>query len=237
MTGGIFNRAKKLRDFILDMLFEKKCYGCGKDGQWLCPECLKKIDNFREKTCLFCKTANKKGSPCPACREKTFINHIYIAGNYENKVLNNLIRDYKYTFNTDLKLPLALFLSQYINKNKIPIRDFGFIPIPLSKKRQRWRGFNQSYELSVQLTRELNLPKINNCLLRRKHKTPQAKLGEEERRENVKEIFRVADKSLVPKAILLIDDVATTGSTLNEAARILKNAGAKHVSGLVIAKG
>ncbi|MCD4762259.1 ComF family protein [bacterium] len=237
MSGGIFNHARKLRDFILDILFEKLCYGCGKDGQWLCEKCLKKIDYFREKTCLFCKTANKKGSPCSACREKTFINHIYIAGNYENKMLKNLIRDYKYTFNTDLKLPLVLFLIQYINKYKIPIRDFKLVPIPLSKKRRRWRGFNQSYELSIQLIKELNLSKINNCLLRQKHKTPQAKLSEEERRENVKEIFKISNKSIVPKNILLIDDVATTGSTLNEAARVLKNAGAKHVSGLVIAKG
>ena len=110
------------------------------------------------------------------------------------------------------------------------------MPIPLSKKRECWRGFNQSEiiarHFSVYFNYELNLD-----LKRVKHRPPQAKLNEIERLKNIESVFTWQGKNLHNYNILLIDDVITSGATLNEAAWVLRAAGAQNVYALVLAKG
>ena len=108
--------------------------------------------------------------------------------------------------------------------------------MPLHKKRQRLRGFNQSEQLARAISKNFNL-EINHNLIRIKHKKAQAKLHEKNRWENIKNCFSYQGKNLNNKNILLIDDVATTGATLNECAKVLKENNAKEVWGLVVAKG
>lgn len=121
-----------------------------------------------------------------------------------------------------------------MSNNKLT--DTTLIPIPLSKKRLRWRGFNQAELLARELAAAFAYP-LNQDLKRIKHAWPQADLNGAERLNNIADSFAWTGTSLGGRTIILIDDVATTGATLNEAARILKTAGAGAIYGLVLAKG
>ena len=111
------------------------------------------------------------------------------------------------------------------------------VPVPLSRKRRRWRGFNQAELLARAVAQNYGLTLDSNNLIRIKHKKPQAKLNEIHRLANVKECFAWRGGDLNKKNIILVDDVVTTGATLNECAKVLKAAGAGQVWGLVVAKG
>jgi len=116
--------------------------------------------------------------------------------------------------------------------------DFLLIPVPLAKRRIRWRGFNQAEEIAKNLAEYLEIPLINDVLIKTKETLPQIDLAEEARKENIKGAFLIKNEEKIKgKKILLIDDVYTTGSTLEESSRILKKAGAREVWGAVVARG
>jgi ComF family protein len=111
------------------------------------------------------------------------------------------------------------------------------IPVPLHPKRLRWRGFNQSVLLARQVSRAYALPIDAFILIRDKETLPQTQLSEEERRKNVRGAFSVrAGGALKAKTILLVDDVYTSGATVNECSRVLTRAGARKVHVLTLAR-
>ncbi|GAI53812.1 unnamed protein product [marine sediment metagenome] len=111
------------------------------------------------------------------------------------------------------------------------------VPVPLHQKRLRERGYNQSRLLAQELGKLINLPVVDNCLVRKKHAPPQARsLTVDERRSNVADAFAYRDQRLKDKQVLLIDDVSTSGATLDTCAAALKAAGAISVWGLVLAR-
>jgi len=262
---SLLNHARTLRDFILNLLFPIECLGCGKENEWLCGKCFKKIPFNAFNYCLSCKKRNKYGEFCPGCSPNFYLNGVWIAGNYDNKIIVKLIKSLKYNYAKNLAdilgKYLSLFLQNLLNKNRLSnidlrgseiwrqfnrtkqspltILDFSktiIIPVPLHKKRYLTRGFNQAEKLAQVISKNFNL-KINNNLIRIKHKKAQAKLSEKARKENIKNCFAYQGESLINKNILLIDDVLTTGSTLNECARVLKENNANEIWGLVVAKG
>ncbi len=232
------------RTLVLDLLFPVECLSCRREGAYLCERCFKTLE-FNDAESLKRAAANLKIT----CLEK-----IFIAGDFESSILHNLIIKYKYNFISALAKPLARFLIDFWqtkileqtpeqgagrNKNcfaETHNRKLLVIPVPLSRKRWRWRGFNQSEMLAREFSSYFNY-NLNLDLKRLKHKNPQASLSEADRFENIKSVFAWQGKNLNNFTIILIDDVVTTGATLNEAARVLKEAGAKEVYGLVLAKG
>ena len=163
----------------------------------------------------------------------------------------DLIKKLKFNFVDDIAPILGRFLSLYwsgIILNNPVLKNSGLInnrmddsliylsPLPLSKNRQNWRGFNQSELIAKSFNEDYNY-KINYDLKRIKDTKVQSSLNEKERAENIKNCFVWAGQDLKDKVIILVDDVITTGATLNEAARILKDSGAKKVYGLIVAKG
>lgn len=237
--------AAMLRDFIFDLIFPIECVECGKEGEFLCAECFLKLNFNNIQYCLNCKKIGEKGEFCSLCRKKYYLDGVLIAGNYDHKILSKLIKTYKYKFAKKIATPLSLYLEKFIKiRNFEPmIKSYNcVVPIPLSKNRLNWRGFNQSEEIARIISDKYNLKLINGSLIRTKNKKPQAKLKEKERIENVEECFAWRDDKKNPllikgKKIILIDDIVTTGATLNECAKILKENGAKKVWGIVIAKG
>jgi ComF family protein len=235
-----------IRNFLLDLLFPLECLNCRHEGAYLCENCLLEIKfndkNYQDKLKINLKVSSLDG--------------IAIAGDYADPLLFLLITKFKYHFIEALGLILAHFLIKFweINKlhfpaetkpeNHLPFTPDYLIPfipdyviaIPLSKKRKRWRGFNQAEIMAREFSGHFDY-EINLNLKRVRHQTPQANLTESERLINIKSAFAWSGKNLNDKNILLIDDVVTTGATLNEAARVLKEAGAKSVSALVLAKG
>lgn len=233
---------KKIGNLLLDLIFPIECINCRQEGDYFCNSCFKEI-KFNDKDYLEKALKNMKAP---------YLDKIYIAGDYEDKNLKKLITKYKYNFLKPLGNILANFLIIFWELEKQETetlnfkiskaqKDYLVIPIPLSKKRLRWRGFNQVEIIAHEFSEHFKY-KFDLNLKRIKYQKPQAELSENERLDNLKSAFSyLNDKNnkniLESKTIILIDDVTTTGTTLNEAARVLKEAGALEVYGLVIAKG
>lgn len=237
---------KKVIKNWLDFLFPKKCLICEKDKEYLCFKCFKSL-KFKEINCPNCGNFSKIGEFCSKCKEYFFLEGVLIAGDFNDKKISSLIKYYKYKFIKELGKYLSSFLFNFIinnikvnpilTSNKIlDIENFLIIPVPLSKKRLKWRGFNQSEVLAQSISQKLGL-KISLQLKRIKYKKAQAKLNKEKRIKNTKNCFKWTGDNLSKQKILIIDDVYTTGSTLNEIAKELKNHQAGEIWGLVIAKG
>jgi len=126
-------------------------------------------------------------------------------------------------------------LQDYLATNPMPGEVL--VPVPLHQKRVRERGYNQSGLLAKELGKLTSLPVVGDCLIRQRHAPPQTKtLTVTERRSNVANAFTCRDRRLQDKQVLLIDDVSTSGATLNACAAVLKADGAISVWGLVLAR-
>lgn len=145
------------------------------------------------------------------------------------------IHQLKYGQLRALATPLAQLLSDYLSAS--PVTGEVLVPVPLHKKRLRERGYNQSVLLAKELGRLTHLPVVDDCLIRERHTPPQVRtLNVEERRSNVAGVFTCRDDRLRDKQVLLVDDVSTSGATLDACAVALKAVGAASVWGLVLAR-
>lgn len=215
-----------LKSFLLDLFFPIECVGCRRESSWLCDTCFKKLKFGTDHKTLNLTTP--------------FLDRIFIAGDYDDPLLKELIKKFKYNFLTALSQPLGQFLiffwqGQLTLIDPLPDETL-LIPVPLTKKRLRWRGFNQAEMLARKLSAALPYALCQD-LKRQKYSRPQAGLSEVERALNIKNSFFWTGNTLNGRTIILLDDVLTTGATLNEAARVLKEAGAARIYALVLAKG
>lgn len=244
---------KKIKQFIqilLDFLFPKYCILCQKkNDNFLCFDCFKTIP-FKNPECPGCGAISQIGEFCSVCQSKFNLRGVLAAGDFSNKNLNTIIKNYKYKFIKDLSYPLALYLSTFLENNFIAnpvlknisssnilnLNDFLLIPVPLSKQRERWRDFNHSELLAKIIAKKFNL-KLSLDLKKIKNTTAQAKLKKEKRTDNLTDSFKWQGKNLNGQKIIIIDDVCTTVSTLNEIATELKKYQAGEIWGLVLAKG
>lgn len=150
--------------------------------------------------------------------------------------LKEIIHHYKFDNNVYLSQPLADLMMKAINLKKIFGNIDAIIAVPLHRKRKKARGFNQSYLIAKRVARKLEIKMERHVLYKRKDSLPQTNLPANKREKNVKGAFEVKNVQKVKgKRILLIDDVMTTGATVNECARILKRAGSKDIIILTIA--
>ena len=240
------------KNFILDTLFPINCLSCNKDGAWLCNECLKNIELLSFQVCPKCEdTVTEFGQLCRNCKTSTDLDALVVALKYQDHHIDKFVHLYKYRFVKDLHIPLGKILVEAILNSGLPMPDI-IVPVPLHKRRLRWRGFNQSELLanyvSQNLTPGFEIPVFPNLLTRHKYTPPQMKIGKyADRQKNMQDAFAFNQQSkdfqqlqhtgLCEKYnVLLIDDIATTGSTFFECARILKQNGAKKVFGAVIAR-
>ena len=231
---------EKIKEILLNILFPKFCFCCGREGNYLCEDCKAILEISQHQYCL-CqhpKRVNEKGK-CPKCKQK-ILNGLYFALNYQSTLIKELIQKFKYKpFVKELAEPLAsLIITHFqLSDNKPDFLNFILIPIPLDEKRLKWRGFNQAEEIAKELSKSLKIPLVLNCLIKKKETLPQVQLSEEERKENVKGVYTCQNQNEISgKKILLVDDIYTTGSTMTEAARNLKESGAKEVWGVVVAR-
>jgi ComF family protein len=150
-------------------------------------------------------------------------------------VMRQAIHQLKYRNLRTLAALLAQLLSDYLVTYPVP--GDVLVPVPLHRKRLRERGYNQSRLLAKELGKLISLPVVDDCLVRQRHAPPQARTATvEERLSNVADAFACCDQRLKDKQVLLIDDVSTSGATLDACAAALKSAGAASVWGLVLAR-
>jgi len=232
-----------IKNFLLDLLFPKFCISCGKDGSYLCQNCFSLIDILERQYCPFCSRPKIviDGKTCNFCNRSKSLNGLYCAASYNNFIVKKLINQFKYEpYIKELSKPLSsLIVTHLINLDKVEnFQDYILVPIPLHKKKLKKRGFNQASEIAKELSENLKIPVFNDALIKTKQTPAQVNLKKEEREENIKGVFLCQKPELVMgKKILLIDDIFTTGSTMEQCARLLKEAGAKVVWGIIVARG
>jgi ComF family protein len=150
-------------------------------------------------------------------------------------VVRQAIHELKYQNLRAIAGLFARLLNDYLTTDPLPGEVV--VPVPLHPKRLRERGYNQSQLLARELAKLNKLPLVDDCLIRAYHSPPQARTASvEERRRNVAHAFSCRDQRLKGKQVLLIDDVSTSGATLDACARALKEGGASSVWGLVLAR-
>jgi competence protein ComFC len=232
----------KIKKLFLDICYPKFCLGCQKEGNYLCEDCKACLEITENIFCL-CENPQRLSleGKCPKCSFKR-LDGLYFALSYKNKMVQKLIHQFKYEpFVKDLSENLAdLIITHFklLNKCEKDFKEKILIPVPLARKKLKNRGFNQAEEIAKELSKKLKIPIITDCLIKIKESQPQMRLSLEERRKNIKGVFEVREKEKIKnKKILLIDDVYTTGATLEEAAGILKESDAKEVFGVVVARG
>jgi len=222
-----------ISSFLLNLFFPRFCINCQKEGNYLCQDCLSLIDFLPYWPY---QSGNLKG--------------VFSAVPYNNFIIKKLLSQFKYEpYIKELAKPLAFLIIHRLQTIENPLPPFSKIvggrpshnfilaPVPLTKKRQRKRGFNQAEEIAKKLSSFLEISLISDCLIKIKETIPQVELTAEERKENIKGTFLIKNGGLVKdKKILLVDDVFTTGSTMEECAQTLKEAGAKEVWGITAAR-
>jgi len=185
--------------------------------------------------CPKCGRPQSSATLCPGCLSwQTEIDGIRSPFRFDG-VIRQAIHQLKYGNLRALAGLLARLLSDYLISNSVPGEVL--VPVPLHPKRLRERGYNQSRLLAQELGKLAVLPVVDDCLVRERHSLPQARTSTVgERRSNVADAFSCRDRRLQDKPVLLIDDVSTSGATLDACARALKQAGATTVWGLVLAR-
>lgn len=241
MLVELFTIFRKVHIFALNILFPIKCVSCAKEGDWLCENCFAKIKFLDEHICGVCeKMITPDGRTCQSCRKKSSISGLIVATSYKNNLIAHLVHLYKYRFVSDLHKELGEILAKALQKTDVPLPDI-IVPVPLHYRRLRWRGFNQSLllarYLSANLLPQFEIP-LKECLVRNRYTPPQMKIKNyHSRQQNLADAFSITEPEEVKnKTVLLVDDIATTGSTIFECAKVLRKAGAKEVFAIVIAR-
>lgn len=235
--------------FIKNLLFPVACVSCGREGQWCCKACQASFSVLLVQRCPACNKQTSSGEVCFVCKGKTELDGVTALYSYsENSSLARFIKMLKYQFAHDLATELPEILKRVGPEIwKFVSTEGGSlacIPVPLHIRRERERGFNQAQLLAKALIRVWQeqgqntiLSTLPSALVRSRATPPQAHLKGQERRANLVGAFSWQAGQPVPERVLLIDDVFTTGSTMQECARELKKHGAKWVWGIALARG
>ncbi|MBU1041906.1 MAG: ComF family protein [Proteobacteria bacterium] len=240
------------RPFMLD---EARCAGCGLVAQAgpgrqssLCPDCRLALAPQEVAACPGCgqrqdaqpEVLQQPSALCAACRQSPRPwGRLVSFGAYEGR-LRELILAYKFQGRLGVGRQLQECLASAFERQAHVFPELAacelVVPVPLHVRRLAWRGFNQSRELAKLLARRRGLPIRQEALMRVRRTVPQMELGRSERAENIRGAFAGAPKFLAGRTALLVDDIMTTGSTLEECSRMMRAAGAAQVHVLVLAR-
>ncbi|OGH05142.1 MAG: hypothetical protein A2W22_05725 [Candidatus Levybacteria bacterium RBG_16_35_11] len=226
---------------FLDLLFPKKCIACKKIGSYICDNCFSYLTFDAKNTCLVCDRPSFDGLTHLRCKKRHGIDGCFSSISH-NKTAQKLIYSFKQKpYLSSLKNILSDLFYEGLIQNENFIRELNkgkwiAIPVPLHKTKLRKRGYNQSEILAEELAKKFNF-QTKSLLERVKNTKIQLGLDKKRRKENIKDAFKInTNYMLDAKNIFLVDDLATTGFTLNEAASVLKRAGVKKVIGLTLAR-
>ncbi len=238
----------KLLSRLLSLIYPTECFGCGMEGQLVCDKCFSSIKILQTQECPNCRAPSAFGTFCSkACMDhflgnECYFDHLIVCSKYDkNGLLKKLIERIKYKFSEGVSVHLCSILKKSIGSVELfnffeqELRRSIVIPVPLHKKRLRDRGFNQAELLALALDRP-----IHDVMIRTVYTPPQAHLNRKGRLQNLAGAFGLKKglAQMMPgRPVILIDDVCTTGSTLNECSKVLKKAGAGRIVALVLARG
>ncbi len=235
-----------LLDYFLRLVFPDRCIFCGRptklysESPNVCDNCAESVHELYVENCVNCG-AKLENHSNPYCRDCQSMKYICTDGVsvFHYGDIRKTIYHFKYVgYKTD-----GLLLGKYMAKCLIRsnckdiLKADVIVPVPISKKKEKKRGFNQTAILAEELSAELGIDYCKDMLKRIKNTVPQSKLSGMDRKYNVMNVFEVNDKYLIDgKNILLVDDIFTTGSTIEECARTLMYSGADNVYFITLAR-
>ncbi len=223
-----------LRSRFFDILFPPRCVGCGRAGVWLCTECLGQISLVKPPFCTRCGDAVVADGLCARCRTSPLQIECIRSVVYFEGVLREAVHRLKYRGLTALAGPLGGLMAAYWMQH--PMSADVVVPVPLHAARLRERGYNQAALLTREMARRVGLVVDERTLIRQRATAPQVGLDASQRKGNVRDAFRCSSNSLTGKQVLLVDDVCTTGATLEACAVALYEGGARGVQALTLAR-
>jgi len=225
-------------NFLLDFLFPKRCVNCGKVGNYICANCYSQIEFIEKPICPVCQRQAIGGKTHPGCKTPLGLDGLVVACRYRGPV-KFAISKVKYRWAYNIAAILIDLLISSFWKFDFP-HNTVLVPVPLHPRRKNWRGFNQAELIVESLSKKYKQP--SGELLKRIVETKtQVGLSKKERKANIKGAFSLNESSGESKirggSFILVDDVYTSGATMQEAAKVFKRYGAKSVWGMAIALG
>jgi ComF family protein len=222
---------------LLDILFPQRCIQCQAGGSSFCSSCRATLSYFAPPVCPGCGDPHVAGRICIHCHYKPLkFNGLRAFSDYIEP-LRSIIHAFKYRGNALLGEPLGALLAETYLRHHMAV-DL-IIPVPLHAERLQQRGYNQAQLLAKSCAEQLQLPISTTLLIRTRKAVTQVKSGAQARRSNLQGAFdyhsNATTQDLLNRKILVIDDVSTTGATLEACADLLFAAGCKEVWGLVLA--
>lgn len=216
-------------NIVLNLLLPTKCVFCYNKGLNICQDCQKKgLIGIDIHECHVCKNPLVKGYVHEECERKTNLDGVIVCVRY-NHCAMKLVEELKYNLYFSIASEIGFIMKKTLQKSDL---DYdALVPVPLHWYKENFRGFNQAELLAKHID-----SRVDSCIKRKKRTQTQVTLNREERIENLKDVFQLK-KQIKHKSVILIDDVMTTGTTLEECAGVLKKSGVGKVYGLVFARG
>lgn len=231
-------QSQYITQHILDIFFPPQCAGCKRSGAILCSSCVKEIRPLPLPLCQKCGSSLPSAGECRQCQGHPLGLSGLRAVSVYQEPLRSFIHAFKYAGNTRLAEPLGHILAQFYTY--YGIQADMIIPVPLHPERQRQRGYNHAFLLGEVCAAQVGVPMYDNVLTRLRATSAQVGLTGKERYQNMAGAFvctaQFATDALFGRRIVIIDDVYTTGATLQACAGPLFAAGARSVWGLVLAR-
>lgn len=227
-----------LYSYIIDTFFPKYCVGCSAVDFDICPECKSKLIFIKKPRCIRCLKNSSDGKTCAGCKKFTAVDQLVSAVYYDEGPAREAVHKYKYDGRASICGEILAIMNECVNVTNLldqnRTKNWVITEVPLFFTRRWGRGFNQSEIMAKRISRKYGLQYI--ALLKRTKSTiPQHKMHRAERWANVEKLYQVRG-GVSGKTIVLIDDVVTTGATLNACAKVLKQAGAKKVVAITFAR-
>lgn len=219
----------RLIENIIDLIAPLHCLICDAEGLVICEPCLAAELIYLPSCCFHCAKITTNFNVCDRCSKKSSLKTVWCVTEY-NSLARSVVKAYKYDAARGARLTIVREMLKVL-----PANNFLVTCVPTASNRIRQRGFDHCLIIAKEIARQ---KRLNYCtLLYRNSFVHQVGSNKEERLNQTKNLFYVKNpRNVKNQSILLIDDVATTGATMQNAARVLKLAGAKEVYGLVFAK-
>lgn len=233
---------RRIWEKALDAVFPPRCPVCdrviGIQGQRICPECREKLQILREPLCRKCGKAlpDETQEYCRDCMEHS---HSFDEGAalYDYPTVRDAVFRFKYMGRQEYKLFFGEEMARVLGSRIRAWKADALVPVPLHPSRKRKRGYNQAQLLAEELGKHLSLPVYKDYVLRVKKTAPQKALNAAERQNNLKRAFKIGRNDVKLNTIIIIDDIYTTGSTIDEITKVCRSAGVEKVCFVALAMG